>query len=505
MRKREPYQLIEEGSVIGGYEGKFSPDYLYIIIDEQGQRVGFGIKNQIKNNTFLLTGDSYNPLPVFIYRILRVKNANEAMSYHESANSEITAINQSTLKYCRTHSIPVVTIGVEHAKLLYIFNTWNRVHHIEREHEVIVTADEICLVPSMQHINPKSFIMENTIRTIVLQGKIEKIIEITEKHFKIFESNPILGASTLPTMNVLQITGMHKNDQQEFADWFTNVATDTQSISEFKYFDDSIQLKEEEYTVEDLFGIYRIEYEDWVKDEVKSWLESYHTESSSARLTQTTSPMNFKSWKTVIQDRFLINGMNLYFLDNLSCFSLKFAGSGTDVNEATAWSQFELDYKKKNEFENNLARKSAQPVSHVNELIKNNRELINMTALFIDENTVTPTSANLSFTAFQKVIIVEAYTSVDFGTVIQPIILDEIPDMKSMSYWDNFNEQKDAIIILPTNKHFKVKSNIEINSLRMCSKYALEQYPIVARPSMTQKFGEEFNSVSNRQGSTQDL
>jgi hypothetical protein len=87
---------------------------------------------------------------------------------------------------------------------------------------------------------------------------------------------------------------------------------------------------------------------------------------------------------------------------------------------------------------------------------------------------------------------------------VEMCTLPEVPDAKSMDYWNNFDDLHDNVIILPERTSFNVKSRLEPDAVRTSTKLRMERYPSVARPSMTVAMNSTLNSVTSRHGSFKD-
>jgi hypothetical protein len=80
-------------------------------------------------------------------------------------------------------------------------------------------------------------------------------------------------------------------------------------------------------------------------------------------------------------------------------------------------------------------------------------------------------------------------------------MIDEIPDAKTIDYWDQFDELREPLFKLPTTHKFNIKSRLEPVTIQVSTKLRMEQYPSIARPSLTDDIASTFNSISTRQGS----
>jgi hypothetical protein len=112
-------------------------------------------------------------------------------------------------------------------------------------------------------------------------------------------------------------------------------------------------------------------------------------------------------------------------------------------------------------------------------------------------DTLMPTTTQME----QETRIIEIYEKETGYYELDLVKVDKVPDAKTQDYWDLFEEIPDATVVLPKTKSFKIRSRQEPIALQLSTKIRMEQYPTYARPSMTNKFAEEFNSVSKRQGS----
>jgi hypothetical protein len=82
--------------------------------------------------------------------------------------------------------------------------------------------------------------------------------------------------------------------------------------------------------------------------------------------------------------------------------------------------------------------------------------------------------------------------------------LPDVPDAKSMDYWDMFDDLHDNIVVLPERADFTLKSRLEPDSVRVSTKLRMEETPTVARPSLTMSTNSTLNSITSRHGSFQD-
>jgi hypothetical protein len=173
---------------------------------------------------------------------------------------------------------------------------------------------------------------------------------------------------------------------------------------------------------------------------------------------------------------------------------------GAIITESQKWNDLTIEYKGGLEHKFNTTAAINDDLERLDDGEFNIVKLTTAFSPMSDEVATAQMPVTEQMEATSRVV--EVYEKETGEYEIDLLKRDDIPDAKTIDYWDQFSEIPDPSIVLPTTKKFRVTARIEPVALQMSTKVKMEPYPKFARPSMTSKFAEEMNSVTGRQGST---
>jgi hypothetical protein len=171
----------------------------------------------------------------------------------------------------------------------------------------------------------------------------------------------------------------------------------------------------------------------------------------------------------------------------------------TVLTESDNFSDFEARYDKKTENKFNMEKIGGEDYRK-----QSDNFIANVTAMSkMSEDFLT--TKNVDCPELVSTSRVLSMTETKSGLVsVEQVAIPDIPDIKTIDYWDGFDDLHDNIIVLPERADFKIKSRLEPDSVRTSAKLRMEEYPTVARPSITTAMASTLNSVSSRHGSFKD-
>lgn len=488
MRQNELIQMHQQTEAGEGFAviKRLHPWCVYACSTVKGMMYGLSIP--IKGDRCgLYTGSNCKLDVNFTLKINQLQDVDISRKLTPMVQAKITAINQTTKKKCEEIGLLVTTVGAENFESLYVYNTFNRKHHKEQERELIVKAKKL-LIPGKQttEMQIKQLKKMRNPRTILLSGLIRHAIEPlpTDKH----------------TINALSVIKNGKWYQEDKL-WYTN---DSDSFSQLQKLFKLVESDEWERhelvnatregtenitTLKELLSTFKEE----IQDSEQIVLDKHDVVETTNIRRVFDIQFSLKDWVETKASGLIMKWPFVLIAQGMCVFEIMVKGAG-EIDGLKRWNNFEQDFKQ-NYLDNKFSMKEIK-----DEQIESN-ELPELSAL---SPSVTAEAWGTIDSAPELLFtnkITEVVESSQGVIELNEKFIDDVKNVKTMDYWDNFNQLADNVIYLPQTPGFKVKSRVEPTKLSISSKLRNEEYPDYARPSMTNVFGQELASVTTRHGS----
>nr|WGT76336.1 polyprotein [Phytophthora heveae alphaendornavirus 1] len=473
------------------------PFYTWQLLTNVGVIPAVSLKSSDGSTTILYTGFSSVVVPTIAFRYnnfeshLVVKGTQKAKSWVKAC------INQTTLNYCRSKDIPVFGVASEPVSELYVYNTWNRKHHLEKEREVIMHSENIRVVPSQ--LSMKWLRLLKTLtkhKVIILKGKPHFAVELSNKQpsrevTKKFYAS-LAAFETIALEDVVLLKNI-TSEEIALLDERMTFAEDDVGAPQVAYPWVLNTTPLEMGTIEEMFDQVNVDLDDWKAQIIA---EEFHIPVNEVHQTivvrcERTGLRVSTALEILATSEFCNNGI-LSFSKHWLHYKLQPVGAGQDhFNEANAWHTTERQHRSENKFD-------VVTASSGTSRSLNTKVLLNM--LHLTSGIARESEADMFAEVCRDAKLIEFYKMENGEHSIELQKVDNIPDLSSQDYWDTSAELQDHTIILPSSNQIKMRGRLEPGDLTKCIKLAMEQYPIYARPSITKDYLAEFNSFSNRQG-----
>ncbi|GIM62241.1 polyprotein [viral metagenome] len=505
LRQASPLSLCEcrvttGACVITGQ--RLVPWACYGMFTNKGYTLGIAISVSGVNSGALYHGIQEPVSVSAIMKLNTMKGLPTTTKLSVGLVSDITAVNQSTRKQCGKLNIAVQAVCVLNSKLCYVHTTWNRKHHLERERECIQTAVDVNNVTkSLTAVEKLQLKKLRNPRAFVYGGRMAYGVEPdTEENAVV--TNRLLtsmsGMRTLPHMNV-----HYTYDAGLISALRTIFALSSDEFEKHMYAEVLPDFEfDQTTTVNGLIGKLRLQT-------VTSVVEAFVANSNMIGATADNLKIELSSgnkfpvkvWEEAINSEavfdypFIIVGVNAmvykavasgYGVDNTA--GIKVIADGEDAMD------YETKYDRQTENKFNVKRNDEYR-KKTDSFVAN---VTAMSAMSVEHLTTANVDCPELVSTSRIVRVVESNAG-EFN--VEDCVVPDIPDVKTMDYWDNFSDLHDNVVVLPTRSDFKIKSRLEPDGVTTTAKLRMEQYPTVARPSMTATMASTLNSISTRQGS----
>jgi len=255
-------------------------------------------------------------------------------------------------------------------------------------------------------------------------------------------------------------------------------------------------------TVRQLLKHFEIDPNAWTKRVIMNIMINYGG-SLDTEVTLVETKFNIEEVIGLFNNEFICVRNYILFKNNFSCYEIPIVGKGRKSIEESlmnnaSW-QFSIT-ERNNDYENKFNVKTVGLLEDENTQPEN---LFVLASGLTPDNILqtVPVESTIDFIEYHRnVCVIEMYEAHNGSHSFEAIPVDEIPNAKVMDYW-NFDTLMEPTIQLPGNKHFKFKSRLHPDAIKTSTKIRMEEYPIYARPSVTQAFFESVNAISSRQGS----
>nr|CAH2618724.1 polyprotein [Krauss' spikemoss associated endorna-like virus]CAI5383962.1 polyprotein [Krauss' spikemoss associated endorna-like virus] len=501
MRKANVISTYNTKAVNGGWilSDINIPIASWYCLTESGIIRAISLKNQLTNEHTIYHGRQY---AVQCRNFIRVNtiaevNVNQFFRNH-LITGDVCAINAMTKKYCLSNGIHVVGTSIMDSDVLYIYSTWNRPHHHEKEREVIMTAKEIRVVPkqwgpiSLQHLK-----REGKVRCIALRGIKRWCVELanhTDPLHPFFGNWDQLVTKYSGNTYVFNL----KSDSQLFNLEKALLKVDDATCS---YANVTARGVLENATIPELIRHFNITDEAWLTKKLQAWCTRHKKDYNTIKLRIVPIACSVETLFDVYQKTVWTINDNLIFAENLTCYTFEVTGTGWTESD---WGSELFKFKSEDKF-GVLQQPGNTGKSKRFSQVGIPRETMALTQFSTGDHR-TPLELQACTLLNEHTADADFLTIYDANGVpgdIETIRADDIPDAKSMDYWDN-EGMLDNTIHMPTSK-FSIKSRVQPVGIGSSTKVRMEEYPVCARPSLTKAFAEELNSVTLRQGQHQDI
>jgi hypothetical protein len=495
------YVIDEDQSLNAGY--------WYLLMTNIGVIPGFCMRNRSAKSNILLHGVKEILTVCCVYRLHKEQKYNETRKIeYLTRTSKIVAINQSTKKFANEIGQMVYLVGAPDADNLYIYNTMNRQHHLEKERECIITAKHIMILPDQVEEKIRERLLKTgVIRMIVLKGQPLSAMEVSSDKDDINKQLSIFRKINKYKLNVdnLLVFDLLTEKEEENLRKVVNVnVRDGVEIGTYKV--TSERELPTRTTLGDLLELIRVEQDVWLCNKLKQTFGAKYKEEALELVDNVR--INIAEVERVYHKKMWVTDTNAILVsENLSTYIVTPKGAGIMEVESMRWSQPNFDPRKHIDKFGLVIKQSNNQNTRYNV-----KELHTITrvipALIPGEGDIESDLAsvdNVTLDEFRKeVVVIEMYETPYAETSICPVRIDDLPDAKTMDYWDD-DGLLEPKIILPTNRRFTVSSRVEPQAIRDLVKIKMEEYPTYARPSLTALYNEELNSITNRYGAYTQL
>jgi len=508
MRKRDLATLtdlrISTGGCSAGQKNeKLSHGYVYRVFAEDMSYLAICMQDVISGTLCLFHGSTQLRRAYILYRLNKVQTFPNPTRMVHYLPKTVVCINQSTAKYCENNGHLFASIGATSAETLLVHNTWNRLHHLEKEQECIDTAKSVLLVGETNNKkNIKNLLMmRDCSRIIVLAGKLYWCFEVNSDESERSELTRTI-LSNLQGFNLVQGTNVYikeflnKHELEDVNECFELV--DGMYAS---WRSDPMQLDEnKEYSIDELGNMYDMFLaQPYLHEEHSRLSTRFKISTEELRYANKMQTVTLKQLRLLSSCPCVFTEEGVIFNKGFSSFKVVVKGSGQYINESSQWHSTELEMRGKDEDANKFIGTSTKSAKLDMEMLRKTLLALGMSLPLTSDNQLVDTTIDQMQSCVETHVI-EMYRSNTNEKEIELVKINEIPDIKSQDYWDNFSQLQDNIVILPTRKRYSVHSNLEPQSIINTNKISMELYPSIARPSITSKFMEEFNSMTNRHG-----
>jgi hypothetical protein len=401
-------------------------------------------------------------------------------------SSAITAVNVTTKMKCNEMGIPVSTILAEEFTTLYVYNTQNRKHHLEKERDAILSAKHI-IIPTMTIDKMTELQLRNMRlpRAILIGGNLRHAIEPVPTDDETIQVLSKISSGYWMSQDKLWVTS-ESNDFEHLAKLFKLIENDEWERHEIKHrMDKNISSIT---TIKEVFTLNKLDRQEST--------ENFLRQAGTSSLVRITNDIKFsaKVWARATTSGTLLHFPFILIGKGMVVFEIIPTGCGRE-DGLQRWNDFEQLIKTKDsENKFNMIR-----IEH--EETQMNSELLIVNAM----SPAVESDAWATFEVAPELLITNKITEVidcNQGEIeVCEKHLDDVRMVKTIDYWENFNQLQDNIIHLPQTPGFKIKSRLEPSVLGSSVKLRNELYPDYARPSMTNVYAQELNSVTTRQGS----
>jgi hypothetical protein len=473
---------------------------LYRCYGSQGWFNAISFSTKGAQSTVLYHGNDKIENVVFLLKMGNLKTIKELKDIVPLVGTVSCALNAATKLKAASLNLLLTHVGSHNTQHLYIHSTFNRKHHFEAERECILTAKRIStLVRELSSSEVAMLKYKRTPRVIVLNSQIALGIEVS-------------GTCNVTNDFLRKQIGLQQHTSSNL--WITKDVQKVDDLTELFVIDD-LEWETHKYyynssvdygdvtTIQQLFLKSRT---NMLGSSIKTWMDASNTtvfdaENLHVRLTSMVKPLKF--WRTVKAHEIFCDYPFVYVADKALVYELITPGYGIvevgevqQIDELQSWNdvQSKLDKKFENKFSMQLNSVSDERTSsdmmNISSLVPFTGEALKMRSLNCPELQ-------------GEARIIEVKQSDSGSVTVELIKIDDVPDMKSQDYWQTFGTLMEPIIHLPTNSSFKIKSRLEPTKVKVSTKLRMENYPTIARPSMTIGAFSTFNSISERQGAVQ--
>jgi hypothetical protein len=331
---------------------RLAPNYTWKLITNKGVINAISFQDQLRKETWWYHGVSGVSSVIWAMRVNKVNVFSLTSVVQSATTSEITAINQTTKRECNKLNIPVQTVGSLNAKHLYIYNTWNRPHHLEKERDCIKSAKNILLVgrtisdAAVEHLKkttiPRLIIRKNILSWVIETSKDMVKREVAERALRM-----LLGWRSIHNnlwVHEYDTDCLYVQTLFEFED------NDEKTAMVYKEFDVSLA-EPIDTTLGALVDLVKCEAP-WsivtsINDDMKT--DFTDVDEISLKLDKSPRPISTLEWKEMIATGYLYKNRTLYVRANALTYGVLKSG-GAIKTESQFWTDYgDVEYYARSE------------------------------------------------------------------------------------------------------------------------------------------------------------
>jgi hypothetical protein len=430
------------------------------------------------------------------------------------------AINKSSKILANSMGIGVVSTGVIGCDVVYIHNTWNRKHHLEKERECIRTAKDLRIIPVDIEPKLKTQLKRGGIpRPIILQGQYKRIFEIVAESHKSHDATSrflrAMQEVTPLTATSFDVTRLNDEIIKSLLSLsLSKIDTDTEKVLAYKNVVDTVYPAKT--TLREVLSItYNGDVfsadagvDNSILRPTRYWLSANRVdENFDVPMVKVETQFPAKMLTTLVSNRHKFTSDHLLIAKNFSVYQIEFSGSGIEQYKHNLWAETTERLNKQHKWDLPTVGALPDSVETVTDKKSNAKEaskLADSLVVYERQQEIAECASESTWVTSKNCRLIDMYENSEGLMSFDIVKIDDLADAKTMDYWDNTNQLIDPIIHLPLGAN-TAKARIQPQSIGYSTKLIMEEYPKYARPALTRAFGEEFNSMTSRYGHYEKL